>query len=87
MGRAAEAEQDRRCVIALRSASVRWNGVRPHSVPRFHALQPNTDRRRDALAQRHANAAREYLVRRDIAADRIDVASFCEERPVCEADT
>jgi peptidoglycan-associated lipoprotein len=36
-----------------------------------------------ALGQRRAVSARQYLVERGIAADRFDVASYGEERPVC----
>jgi peptidoglycan-associated lipoprotein len=36
-----------------------------------------------ALGQRRASSAKRYLVDRGIAADRFDVVSYGEERPVC----
>jgi peptidoglycan-associated lipoprotein len=36
-----------------------------------------------ALGQRRAAAAKRYLVQRDVAAARIETASFGEERPLC----
>ena len=40
-----------------------------------------------ALGQRRAAAAKRYLTQRDINAERIEIASFGEERPTCQDAT
>lgn len=52
-----------------------------------HADERGSDEYNVALGQRRANAARQYLLQRGVAADRIDVVSYGEERPVCEDDS
>ncbi len=47
-----------------------------------HADERGSDEYNLALGMRRANAAKNYLVSRGIAADRIEVASFGEERPL-----
>src|SRR5688500_20217361 len=63
--------------------------------PRFYAnlgmrirIEGNADVRGTedynlALGQRRAASAKRYLVERGIAADRFDLVSYGEERPVC----
>jgi peptidoglycan-associated lipoprotein len=46
-----------------------------------HADSRGSDEYNVALGQRRAEAARAYLVQRGIAADRIEITSFGEERP------
>lgn len=48
-----------------------------------HTDERGSDEYNIALGQRRAAAARRYLVQRGIAASRIDINSFGEERPVC----
>ena len=48
-----------------------------------HTDERGSDEYNMALGQRRAAAARRYLVQRGIAATRIDITSFGEERPVC----
>ena len=48
-----------------------------------HTDERGSDEYNMALGQRRAAAARRYLVQRGIAANRIDITSFGEERPVC----
>jgi len=47
-----------------------------------HCDERGSDEYNLALGMRRANAAKNYLVSRGIAADRIEVASFGEERPL-----
>ena len=51
-----------------------------------HADVRGSDEYNVALGQRRANAARQYLIQRGVAAERIEVVSYGEERPVCESD-
>ena len=48
-----------------------------------HADERGSDEYNIALGQRRAAAAKRYLVQRGIDANRIDVTTFGEERPVC----
>lgn len=48
-----------------------------------HSDERGSDEYNIALGQRRAAAAKRYLVQRGIDANRIDVTSFGEERPVC----
>jgi peptidoglycan-associated lipoprotein len=50
-----------------------------------HADERGSSEYNLALAMRRAAAARRYLVQRDIDADRIEIVSFGEERPACQA--
>jgi len=48
-----------------------------------HADERGTNEYNLALGERRAKAAREYLISRGIAADRLTTVSYGEERPVC----
>jgi len=52
-----------------------------------HADERGTAEYNLALGERRARAARDYLVSRGIAADRISLVSFGEERPECSEHT
>jgi len=52
-----------------------------------HADERGTAEYNLALGERRARAARDYLVSRGIAADRISLVSFGEERPECTEHT
>lgn len=52
-----------------------------------HADERGSDEYNVALGQRRAAAAKSYLVQHGIAEDRIEIVSYGEERPVCEANT
>lgn len=52
-----------------------------------HADERGSSEYNLALGQQRAAAARRYLLLRDVAADRIDIATFGEEKPVCETAT
>jgi peptidoglycan-associated lipoprotein len=52
-----------------------------------HADERGSDEYNVALGQRRAAAAKRYLVDQGIAADRIDVVSFGEERPAMQGGT
>lgn len=49
-----------------------------------HADERGSDEYNQALGMRRATAAKQYLTSHGIDAGRIDVASFGEERPVCQ---
>ena len=49
-----------------------------------HADERGSDEYNQALGMRRATAAKQYLTSKGIDASRIDVASFGEERPVCQ---
>ncbi len=49
-----------------------------------HADERGSDEYNQALGMRRATAAKQYLTSHGIDASRIDVASFGEERPVCQ---
>ena len=48
-----------------------------------HTDERGSDEYNIALGQRRAAAAKRYLVQRGIDANRIDLVTFGEERPVC----
>jgi peptidoglycan-associated lipoprotein len=48
-----------------------------------HADERGSSEHNLALGQRRAAAARRYLVLRDVAADRIELATYGEEKPQC----
>ena len=52
-----------------------------------HADERGSDEYNVALGQRRAASAKRYLVDQGIAADRIDVVSFGEERPAMQGST
>ncbi|OLB95444.1 MAG: peptidoglycan-associated lipoprotein [Candidatus Rokubacteria bacterium 13_1_40CM_68_15] len=52
-----------------------------------HADERGTAEYNLALGERRARAARDYLVTQGIAADRISLVSFGEERPECSEHT
>jgi peptidoglycan-associated lipoprotein len=52
-----------------------------------HCDERGTDADNLALGERRANAVRDYLVERGIAAERITVISYGEARPACVART
>lgn len=49
-----------------------------------HADERGSDEYNQALGMRRATAAKQYLTSKGVDASRIDVASFGEERPVCQ---
>jgi peptidoglycan-associated lipoprotein len=52
-----------------------------------HADERGTNEYNLALGERRARAARDFLVERGIAAERISIVSFGEERPACTERT
>jgi peptidoglycan-associated lipoprotein len=52
-----------------------------------HADERGTTEYNIGLADRRANTIRQYLIERGISADRINVVSFGEERPICREMT
>lgn len=52
-----------------------------------HTDDVGSDEYNLALGQRRAAAAKRFLVQRDVNADRIEIASFGEERPACQDAT
>jgi peptidoglycan-associated lipoprotein len=48
-----------------------------------HADERGTNAYNLALGERRARAARDYLVERGVAADRITIISYGEDRPAC----
>lgn len=50
-----------------------------------HADERGSDEYNMALGQRRAASAKRYLESRGVAADRIDIVSFGEEKPLCES--
>ena len=52
-----------------------------------HCDERGTNAYNLALGDRRARAARDYLVARGVAAERITMISYGEERPVCIART
>jgi peptidoglycan-associated lipoprotein len=70
-------------------ASVRWLQSNP-GVPVLiegHCDERGTNAYNVALGERRAQAARDYLVTRGIAADRITTVTYGEERPACAQRT
>ena len=52
-----------------------------------HTDDVGSDEYNLALGQRRAAAAKRFLVQREVSADRIEIASFGEERPSCQDAT
>jgi peptidoglycan-associated lipoprotein len=52
-----------------------------------HTDDVGSDEYNLALGQRRAAAAKRFLVQREVNADRIEIASFGEERPACQDAT
>jgi peptidoglycan-associated lipoprotein len=52
-----------------------------------HCDERGTNEYNLALGERRARAARDYLVSRGVAADRLSVVSYGEERPLCREKT
>ena len=52
-----------------------------------HTDDVGSDEYNLALGQRRAAAAKRFLVQREVDADRIEIASFGEERPACQDAT
>jgi len=52
-----------------------------------HTDEAGSDEYNLALGQRRAAAAKRFLVQREVDADRIEIASFGEERPTCQDAT
>ena len=52
-----------------------------------HTDDVGSDEYNLALGQRRAAAAKRFLVQREVSADRIEIASFGEERPACQDAT
>jgi peptidoglycan-associated lipoprotein len=66
-------------------ASVDWLKSNPGAavLVEGHCDERGTNAYNLALGERRARAARDYLVERGVAADRITIISYGEERPVC----
>jgi peptidoglycan-associated lipoprotein len=66
-------------------ANATWlNSHRDHLVLiEGHCDERGTNEYNTALGDRRARSARDYLVSKGVAADRISVVSYGEERPVC----
>ena len=76
---------DQRTVLQKNADYVRrWTSVR--ATVEGHADARGTREYNLALAQRRANAIRDYLVGLGIAADRLVVVSKGKEEPVCRED-
>lgn len=75
---------------ATLDAQAQWLGQNPDFAAKIegHADEQGTREYNLALGARRANAVREYLVSRGVAANRIKVVSFGKERPieVCSAE-
>jgi len=63
--------------------SLRARSLEALGVAAGHADERGTAEYNLALGERRARAARDYLVSQGIAADRISLVSFGEERPEC----
>lgn len=68
----------------LESAAAQLKGSGGSAVIEGHTDERGSDEYNIALGQRRAAAAKAYLVSQGIAADRIDVVSFGEERPAAQ---
>ncbi|HXG04623.1 MAG TPA: peptidoglycan-associated lipoprotein Pal, partial [Candidatus Binatia bacterium] len=75
--------------IPTLEANVQW--LRDHAetlvLIEGHADERGTNEYNLALGERRARAARDFLVERGIAAERISIVSFGEERPACTERT
>jgi peptidoglycan-associated lipoprotein len=67
---------------------VPWLNANPRMRIRIEGNADNrgSDEYNLALGQRRAASAKNYLVNRGIAADRFDLVSYGEERPVCQQE-
>lgn len=63
----------------------RWSSTRV--MVEGHADSRGTDEYNLALAEKRADAVRDYLVSLGLAADRITIVSKGEEQPACEEET
>jgi peptidoglycan-associated lipoprotein len=71
--------------IAVMDANVRWLQANPDAlaIVEGHCDERGTEAHNLALGERRARAVRDYLLARGIAADRITLVSYGEERPSC----
>jgi peptidoglycan-associated lipoprotein len=70
-------------------ASITWLKANPSAqlLIEGHCDERGTNAYNLVLGERRAKAAQEYLVARGVAADRITIISYGEERPACAAST
>jgi peptidoglycan-associated lipoprotein len=70
-------------------ASIAWLKANPSAqlLIEGHCDERGTNAYNLVLGERRAKAAQEYLVARGVAADRITIISYGEERPACAAST
>ena len=70
---------------AVIDANVRWLQANPDAVVIIegHCDERGTEAYNLALGERRARAVRDYLLARGIAAARITIVSYGEERPSC----
>jgi peptidoglycan-associated lipoprotein len=70
-------------------ASARWLKANPGVLLLIegHCDERGTPEYNLALGERRAKAAMSYLVSRGVAADRISIISYGEDRPVCTEKT
>ncbi|OGK85907.1 MAG: peptidoglycan-associated lipoprotein [Candidatus Rokubacteria bacterium RBG_16_73_20] len=70
-------------------ANAEWLKARPEMgvLIQGHADERGTEEYNLALGERRARSARNFLVSQGVAADRIAILSFGEERPVCTEKT
>jgi peptidoglycan-associated lipoprotein len=76
---------------ARQSLEAKWTILRANPSMRIiiegNADDLGSDEYNLALGQRRAAAAKRFLTQREIDADRIEIASFGEERPTCQDAT
>ncbi|HEY7542182.1 MAG TPA: peptidoglycan-associated lipoprotein Pal [Methylomirabilota bacterium] len=67
-------------------ASAKWLAANPNQLLLIegHCDERGTDQYNLALGDRRAKAAMNHLVAQGVAADRITIVSFGEERPLCK---
>jgi peptidoglycan-associated lipoprotein len=76
---------------ARQSLEAKWTILRANPSMRItiegNADDLGSDEYNLALGQRRAAAAKRFLTQREIDPDRVEIASFGEERPTCQAAT
>jgi peptidoglycan-associated lipoprotein len=75
--------------VAVMDDNVRWLQSNPNVIVIIegHCDERGTNAYNLALGERRARTARDYFVSRGIAANRITVLSYGEERPTCRDHT
>ena len=71
------------------TANAEWLKAHPEALVLIqgHCDERGTDEYNLALGERRARSARNFLISYGVAADRITILSFGEERPVCTEKT